>query len=174
MIGKVRTNGELASLRISGFRHPAASAVDTRRWPPTLPDYYQVLGVARRADADAVRAGYRLRAKRLHPDTSRRSDAAALMVLVNEAFRVLSDPPERAEYDRIHRPTWAAFDDWVRERGAPGLPERVLPALVFVADVDAELQKRHQSVKRCGWIGGGGYTFLDFLVGGVQDRQYRA
>ena len=84
-------------------RHPATSGVDTRRWPPTLPDYYQVLGVARRADADAIRAGYRLRAKRLHPDTSRRSDAAALMVLVNEAFGVLSDPPARAEYDRIYR-----------------------------------------------------------------------
>ncbi|HTG40695.1 MAG TPA: glycosyl transferase, partial [Methylomirabilota bacterium] len=29
----------------------------------------------------------------------------------------------RAEYDRVHRPTWAAFDDWVREQGGPGLPD---------------------------------------------------
>jgi UDP:flavonoid glycosyltransferase YjiC (YdhE family) len=29
----------------------------------------------------------------------------------------------RAEYDRTHRPTWAAFDDWVREQGAAGLPD---------------------------------------------------
>jgi UDP:flavonoid glycosyltransferase YjiC (YdhE family) len=29
----------------------------------------------------------------------------------------------RAEYDRVHRPIWAAFDAWVREQGAPGLPD---------------------------------------------------
>ena len=29
----------------------------------------------------------------------------------------------RAEYDRTHRPLWAEFDAWVREQGAPGLPD---------------------------------------------------
>jgi UDP:flavonoid glycosyltransferase YjiC (YdhE family) len=29
----------------------------------------------------------------------------------------------RAEYDRTHRETWAAFNDWVRSQGAPALPE---------------------------------------------------
>jgi MGT family glycosyltransferase len=29
----------------------------------------------------------------------------------------------RAEYDRTHRPMWEEFDAWVREQGAPGLPE---------------------------------------------------
>ena len=29
----------------------------------------------------------------------------------------------RAEYDRSHRPVWADFDAWVREQGAPGLPD---------------------------------------------------
>ena len=32
-------------------------------------------------------------------------------------------PTFRAEYDRTHRPTWAAFDDWVREQGARALPD---------------------------------------------------
>jgi MGT family glycosyltransferase len=32
-------------------------------------------------------------------------------------------PAFRAEYDRVHRPTWAAFDDWVREQGARPLPD---------------------------------------------------
>ena len=85
------------------WRHPAAAAVDQRRWPESLPDYYHVLGVARRATDDDIRASYRLRAKRLHPDTSRRPDAAALMTLVNEAFRTLHDAASRAEYDRIYR-----------------------------------------------------------------------
>ena len=85
------------------WRHPSSSAVDTRRWPETLPDYYHVLGVGRRASADAIREAYRLRAKRLHPDVSRRPDAASLMQLVNEAFGVLRDAGTRAEYDRIYR-----------------------------------------------------------------------
>jgi curved DNA-binding protein CbpA len=50
-----------------------------------------------------VRDAYRLRAKRLHPDTSRHRDAASLMVLVNDAFRILNDAATRAEYDRIYR-----------------------------------------------------------------------
>jgi hypothetical protein len=84
-------------------RHPDAGPIDGRRWPPTLPDYYQVLGVRRRAGADEIRSAYRMRAKHLHPDTSRRLDAAGLMTLVNEAFQLLGDRERRAEYDRIYR-----------------------------------------------------------------------
>jgi MGT family glycosyltransferase len=29
----------------------------------------------------------------------------------------------RAEYDRTHRSLWKEYDDWVREQGAPGLPD---------------------------------------------------
>ncbi len=29
----------------------------------------------------------------------------------------------RAEYDRTHRPTWSAFNDWVQEQGAKPLPD---------------------------------------------------
>lgn len=29
----------------------------------------------------------------------------------------------RTEYDRTHRPMWADFDAWVRDQGAPGLPD---------------------------------------------------
>ena len=29
----------------------------------------------------------------------------------------------RAEYDRTHRPIWSDFDDWVRSKGGPRLPE---------------------------------------------------
>jgi hypothetical protein len=85
------------------WRHPDAGPVDPRVWPQVLPDYYHVLGIGRRVDGEAVRAAYRLRAKRLHPDTSKRGDAAALMTQVNEAFRVLSDGALRADYDRIYR-----------------------------------------------------------------------
>jgi MGT family glycosyltransferase len=32
-------------------------------------------------------------------------------------------PGFRAEYDRTHRSLWSEYDAWVREQGAPGLPE---------------------------------------------------
>jgi UDP:flavonoid glycosyltransferase YjiC (YdhE family) len=32
-------------------------------------------------------------------------------------------PAFRAEYERVHRPLWEEFDAFVRERGAPGLPD---------------------------------------------------
>ena len=40
----------------------------------------------------------------------------------------------RAEYDRVHRPLWRRFDAWVREQGAPGLPD-----LEFISEGDLNL-----------------------------------
>ena len=40
----------------------------------------------------------------------------------------------RAEYDRVHRPVWEDFDRWVREQGAPGLPD-----LEFIGEGDLNL-----------------------------------
>jgi MGT family glycosyltransferase len=43
-------------------------------------------------------------------------------------------PAFRAEYDRVHRELWSGFDAWVRQRGAPGLPE-----LEFISEGDLNL-----------------------------------
>jgi len=64
-------------------------------------DYYQVLGVARDASADAVKKAYRKLARKFHPDVSKEADAAARMSEVNEAYAVLSDPERRAAYDLV-------------------------------------------------------------------------
>jgi UDP:flavonoid glycosyltransferase YjiC (YdhE family) len=40
----------------------------------------------------------------------------------------------RAEYERVHRPLWQQFDEWVREQGAPGLPD-----LEFISEGDLNL-----------------------------------
>jgi len=40
----------------------------------------------------------------------------------------------RAEYDRTHRPLWEEFDAWVRQQGAPGLPD-----LEFIPNGDLNL-----------------------------------
>lgn len=64
-------------------------------------DYYEVLGVPREADADAIKKAYRRLARRYHPDVSKEPDAAARMSAVNEAYAVLSDPERRAAYDAV-------------------------------------------------------------------------
>jgi len=43
-------------------------------------------------------------------------------------------PGFRAEYDRVHRPIWAEFSDWVTSQGAPPLPD-----LEFIHSGDVNL-----------------------------------
>jgi curved DNA-binding protein len=70
-------------------------------------DYYQALGVARDAPADAIKKAYRKFARKFHPDVSKEPDAEKRMKELNEAHAVLSDPEKRAAYDQIgkgHQP----------------------------------------------------------------------
>lgn len=63
--------------------------------------YYDVLGVSENADAEAIRAAYRERAKETHPDQSDDPDAGERFQLVRRAKEVLTDPGERRRYDRL-------------------------------------------------------------------------
>ncbi|UCF68842.1 MAG: molecular chaperone DnaJ [Acidobacteriota bacterium] len=65
-------------------------------------DYYNVLGVERDASADQVKKAYRRRALELHPDRNPdRADAEERFKELSEAYAVLSDPQQRARYDRF-------------------------------------------------------------------------
>jgi molecular chaperone DnaJ len=63
-------------------------------------DYYKALGVAKDADAAAIKKSYRKLAVKLHPDKNP-GDAAseAKFKEVSEAYDVLSDADKRKEYD---------------------------------------------------------------------------
>lgn len=64
-------------------------------------DYYAALGVARDADADAIRKAYRKLARAHHPDVSTDPGAEARFKEVAEAYATLKDPGKRAAYDQI-------------------------------------------------------------------------
>ena len=72
-------------------------------------DYYELLGIPRTADPDAVKAAYRKLAKEHHPDRHRGcTEQEARFKAINEAYDCLKDPQKRAAYDRFGK---AAFQN---------------------------------------------------------------
>ena len=80
-------------------------------------DYYEVLGVAKGADAATIKKGYRQKAKELHPDrNSDNPNAEAQFKEANEAYEVLKDENKKAAYDRYGH---AAFENGMGGGGGP-------------------------------------------------------
>ncbi|MDA8739836.1 molecular chaperone DnaJ [Rhodobacteraceae bacterium] len=81
-------------------------------------DYYEVLGLSKRASADEIKKGYRAKAKELHPDrNSDNPNAETMFKEVNEAYDVLKDADRKAAYDRYGH---AAFEGGMGGGGRPG------------------------------------------------------
>ncbi|THG29512.1 DnaJ C-terminal domain-containing protein [Naasia lichenicola] len=65
-------------------------------------DFYKVLGVDKTVDANALKKAYRKLARQYHPDSNQGDAAAeARFKEISEAYAVLSDADQRAEYDQI-------------------------------------------------------------------------
>ena len=65
-------------------------------------NYYDILGVSVKATLDEITAAKNLLAKRYHPDVNMKLgvDTTEQMQEILEAYRILSDPKKRSEYDR--------------------------------------------------------------------------
>ncbi|MGW5370265.1 DnaJ C-terminal domain-containing protein [Streptomyces sp. NPDC004009] len=85
-------------------------------------DFYEVLGVPRDADRDEIQRAYRKLARRYHPDVNKDPAAEERFKEVNEAFSVLSDPGQRARYDRFGEDFRKVPEDWEERVGAGAGP----------------------------------------------------
>ena len=73
---------------------------------PETEDLYAILHLHPSAHPDVIQAAYRRLALLYHPDKNLSSETTETMATINRAYAVLSDPEQRAKYDR-RREAWA-------------------------------------------------------------------
>jgi len=65
-------------------------------------DYYETLGVSKRASDEEIRSAFRKLARKYHPDVAKdKKTAEEKFKEINEAYEVLSDPGKRKKYDQL-------------------------------------------------------------------------
>jgi curved DNA-binding protein CbpA len=62
-------------------------------------DYYAILGLENTVALDEIKKTYRVLAKQYHPDVNKAPNATEIFNAISEAYEVLSDERQRAEYD---------------------------------------------------------------------------
>jgi DnaJ domain/Protein of unknown function (DUF3592) len=131
---------------------------------PPLGDLYEELGVARGATRDEISAAYRTRAKELHPDACPDDGTAAdRFTRLGAAYRVLSNPEERARYDAaLERPVVTGRRP---PPSAPAPARAAAPAPAPAATPPKPFRLSPRNARWAAW-GGAGLVVLGLVVGG--------
>lgn len=126
---------------------------------PERPDLYVLLGVTQSASESEIKSAYRERVRIYHPDRFDRtkepanwSAANKLLIELNFAYHVLSDPSRRAAYDTsFHRPPQPKASSDSRPSEARGILHRIdpfWPALVLMIPLVAVVVMVMRNEKR--------------------------
>ncbi len=67
----------------------------------TKRDYYEILGVDKKASSDDIKTAYRKLAMQYHPDRNKAPDAEEKFKEISEAYAILSDQNKRQQYDQF-------------------------------------------------------------------------
>ena len=119
-------------------------------------DYYEVLGVDKKAGTDEIKKAYRKLARKYHPDVNPGDKKAEERFKeINEASEVLSNPDKRAKYDQLGS-SWHAYQ---RNGGGGGFNWDQ-----WVSNTDGGYVDLNDILNRgrAGHTGGGG-DFSDFF-----------
>ncbi len=132
-------------------------------------DHYELLGVERNANADAIKDRYRLMMRLMHPDFEPPGTGAAWpsgsAARVNQAYEVLSSPDRRRAYDDRDKPAPGPTDLAPTARTAQTLR-------AAAARPRAEEPRRRLKVLAAGFGAAGALMFLAVLVlGGGSERE---
>ncbi len=79
-------------------------------------DYYETLGVDRKASQQDIHNAYRKLARKYHPDVNKGKEAETKFKEINEAYEVLKDPDKRKKYDALGH-NWQAGEDFTPPPG---------------------------------------------------------
>ena len=92
-------------------------------------DYYEFLQISSKAEFPTIQRVYRFLAGRFHPDNPDTGDSEKFLQL-KRAFEVLSDPQQRAEYDRT------------RQSQPPPPPNPVFESIDYMDGIEGEVNRR--------------------------------
>lgn len=97
--------------------------------------HYDNLKIARNAPPEVIRAAYKALAQKYHPDKHAGSDSAAkVLLLINEAYAVLSDPRKKARHDAWINTQVAEITRLApAQEATAALPKRRWPRMAWVA-----------------------------------------
>lgn len=77
-------------------------------------NYYELLGIDKKATKEEISKAYRMQAKKWHPDVSKEENASTIMNKLNDAKTILLDDDKKKEYDslleRITNPNYTKFN----------------------------------------------------------------
>jgi hypothetical protein len=124
-----------------------ADAEQKRKRADERRDLYEVLGVSRDATPEQLKKAFIKLVKKWHPDRNpdKKDECTRRLVEINEAYGILKDPEQRADYDKFgfnarnlgatkQQRKQGAWEDLLR-----ALFEKVAEALVRLARENAEL-----------------------------------